>query len=164
MNDNLSRATRLIDPGSPPVKTTTELGTGDLVGGILADTRELVGAHAERLRDELTADLRDLGAVLRATMLAGAAGMVATTMVGIAITVTLVALGLPAWAAAWIVVILAGILAGVFIQKLRATSVKDHVIDELKAARDDVAWAGERTVQAIEGASAVTAAPPPSIP
>jgi hypothetical protein len=139
---------------------TNDLGTGDLLGGILADVRELLAAHADRLRTEVSGDVRALGRLVKATVVAGAAAMVALTMLGIAIAATLVAVGLPAWLASWIVVVIAGAGAGLLIAKMRATDYTDHVVDEVKAARDDVAWAGKNTVKALEGDAGVEPAPP----
>jgi len=142
------------------VDAAADLGTGDLLGGILADTRDLVAAHGDRLRGELANDLRGLGRMVKAMVIAGAAAMVAATLLGIAISATLVTLGLPIWAAAWIVFVIAGVVAAMMIAKMRATEMTDNVVDEMKAARDEVAWAGKNTVKALEGEPGVEPAPP----
>src|SRR5262249_53511147 len=89
--------------GAPPPDPAADVPTGELVGGILADTRELLAAHGDRLRRELLADVRGLRAVVNATVVAATAAMVAAVALAGAIAVTLRVLGLPAWAAAWIV-------------------------------------------------------------
>ena len=137
-----------------------DLPTTDLLGGIMADTRELVVAHADRIRGELQGDLRSFKQVVIATLIAALAAMVASIVLAAAIAATLYVLGLPVWAAAWIVFVMAAAGAAVLVARMRATSMEDNVIDELKAVRDDVAWAGESTVKAFEGDAAVEAAPP----
>jgi hypothetical protein len=133
--------------------------TTDLLGGIVADTRELLGAHADRVHREVLADLRTVGTAARATVIATAAGMVTAVVLGGAVVATLVALGLALWAAAWIVFALFGITAAALAARARAASIDHHVVDELRAARDDVAWAGTSAVKALEGEPA-SAAPP----
>lgn len=147
-----------LDPAQPD-----ELGTTDLLGGILSDTRELIGAHADRLRREIQGDLKSFKQVLVASVIAGLAVMVASILLAAAIAATLYFLGLPIWAAAWVVFVVAAAGAAVFVARMRATSMEDHIVDELKAVRDDVAWAGENTVNAVQG-DAVVEEPPPTQP
>lgn len=147
-----------LDPAHPD-----ELGTTDLVGGIISDTRALIGGHADRLRREIQGDLKSFKQVLIASVIAGLAVMVASILLAAAIAATLYVLGLPIWAAAWVVFVVGAAGAAVFVARMRATSMDDHIVDELKAARDDVAWAGENTVNAVQG-DAVVDEPPPTQP
>src|SRR5437868_4781514 len=109
-----------------------DLPTTDLLGGIMADTRELVVAHADRIRGELQGDLRSFKQVVIATLIAALAAMVASIVLAAAIAATLYVLGLPVWAAAWIVFVMAAAGAAVLVARMRATSMEDNVIDELK--------------------------------
>jgi Flp pilus assembly protein TadB len=157
--DNLSITSH--DP-APPAPPTDEVGTTDLLGGILSDTRELIAAHADRLRRELQGDLKSFKQVLIAGVVAGLAVMVASILLAAAIAATLYVLGLPIWAAAWVVFVVAAAGAAVFVARSRATSMEDHLVDEIKAARDDVAWAGNSTVKAV--ADSPVEPPPPTQP
>lgn len=147
-----------LDPSNPD-----ELGTTDLLGGILADGRALIGAHADRMRHEIQGDLKSFKQVLVASVIAGLAIMVASILLAAAIAATLYVVGLPIWAAAWVVFVVGAAGAAVFVARMRATSMEDHIVDELKAVRDDVAWAGENTVNAVQG-DAVVEEPPPTQP
>lgn len=131
-----------------------------LLGGIVADARELIGGHADRLRAELRSDLRGLRHLIIAAAIGTGAGVMAAFVLCGALVATLWAIGLPLWAAAWIVFVVVGAIAGVMIARVIAARVDDHAVDELKSARDDLAWAGVRAVKAIEGDPAVQAPPP----
>jgi hypothetical protein len=150
------------DPTPPMPPTTGAVDTTGLLGGIVSDTRELIAAHADRLRRELQGDLRSFKQVLIASVVAGLAVMVASILLAAAIAATLYVLGLPIWAAAWVVFVVAAAGAAVFVARSRATSMEDHLVDELKAARDDVAWAGNNTVKAVADQSVEP--PPPTQP
>lgn len=140
-----------------------ERPTSELLGGILGDTRDLIAAHADRLHRELKGDLKSFKDVVVSTLVAALAVVVCAIMIGLALTATMVTLGVPTWAATWIVVVLAAAVATIFVKKMRATSMEDHVVDGLEQVRDDVAWAGKATVQAFDG-DQVVETPPPTQP
>lgn len=75
----------------------------DLVAGIVDDARTLLAAHLEALRGDLGGHLADLGVALRQTLIAISAIIVTTLLLGLALAATLVTLGLPWWAALWLV-------------------------------------------------------------
>jgi hypothetical protein len=72
------------------------LGTVDLVNGIV-DTRDLVGAHVEALRDDMSTRLATLSATFASMVIAIGVFVVAALLPSLAIAVSLVALGIPWW-------------------------------------------------------------------
>jgi hypothetical protein len=92
-------------------------GVTDLVESIVDDTRALVAAHVEALRDDMTERLATLGAALSSTLLAFSIIIVTALLLGVALAQTLVALGLPTWAAFWIVTVAAAALGAGLVRR-----------------------------------------------
>lgn len=87
------------------------LGTIDLVGGILDDTRDLVAGHVDLLRDDISQRLHALGATLSSLVVAIGLYVVTAILLGLAIVASLVAVGVPAWLALWLVTVISGAIA-----------------------------------------------------
>jgi hypothetical protein len=123
----------------------------ELVGGIFTDTRDLVGAHIDQIRRESKESVEDLGDSLRAAALAAAAMVVTLVAVSHALAITMIALGLPAWAAYWVVVVLAAGVAGVMLLRARgkAKSKRGKPRDALERATSDAAWVADRAQDAV---------------
>jgi hypothetical protein len=96
-------ATTAIVPEGSEANEARALDTPDLVAGIVEDTRELVGVELEVLRTELGERISSLGDAVKASLIAVAVGIVMALLFGLALAASLVALGLPVWAALWIV-------------------------------------------------------------
>jgi len=126
----------------PPPDAPDERGVVEIVEAIIDDTRDLVSAHVEALRDDMTERFSSLGATLASSLLAFSIMIVTALLLGIALATTLIAIGLPAWAAFWIVTGAAAALGVALVRrtvrKARDTSkVAGHAAERVK---DDVAW------------------------
>lgn len=111
-----------------------------LVGGIVSDARDLASAHLEQIRRESKESVEDLGETVRAGALAAAAMVVTLVAVCHALAITMVALGLPPWAAYWIVVVLASGVAALMLlrAKAKARSTRGRPGAALERATSDV--------------------------
>ena len=78
-------------------------GIVELVGGIVEDGRELISAHVDAIRGDIKEGLGSLAGTVRSMLIAVAVLIVTATLVCLALAATLVAAGLPTWAALWIV-------------------------------------------------------------
>ena len=87
-------------------------GTVELVESVIDDTRSLVGAHLEALRDDLGEQVSALGAAVSSSLVAFSLIVVTALLVGIALANSLVAVGVPSWAAFWIVATAVAALGG----------------------------------------------------
>ncbi len=94
-------------------------GTLELVEAIVDDTRSLVGAQVETLRADMGERFSALGSALTSTLLAFSITIVTALLVGFALAETIVALGLPTWAAFWIVGAATAVLGYGLIQRAR---------------------------------------------
>jgi len=125
-----------------------ERGAIDLVEAVIDDSRALIGAHVDALREDLSERLTGLGAALTSTLLAFSIMIVTALLLGIAIAQTLIAVGLAGWAAYWIVTA-AGAVLGLGLArraKTQARSSGDAAGDAAERVKDDVAWiAGNAT-------------------
>ena len=97
-----------------------ELGTLDLVTGIVDDARDLVGAHVEALREDMSARLTILGATLTSLLIAIGVFVVTALLLGLAIATSLAALGVPWWLALWIVTLAAAAIGVAFVFRARS--------------------------------------------
>lgn len=123
----------------------------ELVSGIVSDTKDLVSAHVDAIRRESKESIQDLGTSLRHAALAGAAMVVTLVAVSHALAITLVALGLAAWAAYWLVAVVA---AGFALAMVRRHS--DHARQAngqpkaaLERATSDAAWVANRAEKVV---------------
>lgn len=145
---------------SPPPDPAGDRGVVELVGAIIDDVRELVGAHLDALRGDLADRVASLGATLTSTLLAFSVLIVTTLLFGISLALTLVAIGLPAWAAFWIITAVGGVL-GVGLIRRAVRSARDAgklagaAADRVK---HDVAWISDEASR--PALSPVTASPP----
>ncbi|CAN5897805.1 hypothetical protein BH11MYX2_BH11MYX2_06260 [soil metagenome] len=98
------------------------VGNIDLLSGIVDDTRELVSANVEVLRTDITGKLSVLGATLSHSLIAVAVFIVTATLLCLALSATLVAFGIPAWAALWGVTLIAGAIGYSFVRRAKAAS------------------------------------------
>jgi hypothetical protein len=132
------------------------LGTIALVSGIVEDARDLVAAHVEALRDDMSAKLVTLGATLGSMLIAVAVFVVTGLVLCLAIAATLTALGAAPWIALWIVTLAAAAIGVgfVFRARMKARQAGRSVQDAATRARGDVTKIGD-------GAVAHSISPPP---
>ena len=126
----------------------TDDSTASLIGGVVNDAKDLVAAHAERAKIEAKHELGNLNRTIKVTGIAVASIVVAAVMLGCALSLGLVELGVPPWAAFGLVAIVAG-LGGVIAIKQRPPSEDRDVIpdESIKAMRQDA----DRLVEAVRG-------------
>lgn len=124
----------------------------DLVSGILSDTTDLLGAHVDAIRNELTQGLADLRDRMIAMVLAAAVGIAAAVAVIMALAVTLVTLGLQPWAAHWIVAGVALIGLALVVRRAKKQKTGSAGGDPGAAvarAGQDAAWLADRASDAV---------------
>jgi len=96
------------------------LGTVELMSGIVEDARDLVGAHVEALRDDMSDRLATLGATLASMLIAIGVFVVTAVLLCLAVAASLVAIGTPWWVALWSVTLAAGAIGVGFVMRARA--------------------------------------------
>ena len=119
------------------MRTTDEDGesrgdesAGSLITGLLADARDLVSAHGDRLKLEVKDELGELKRTIVITGIAVAAVVVAALLAAHAIALALAdAFGIPAWAGYAIFAVIAG-AAGVVMVKRRPPSKDIDLVPE----------------------------------
>jgi hypothetical protein len=115
-----------VQPPKPRDEVRVEdihaLGTIDLMSGIVEDTRDLVGAHVEALRDDMSARLATLGATLASMAIAIGVFVVTAVLLSLAIAASLVAIGTPWWIALWIITLVAGAIGVGFVIRARRSN------------------------------------------
>jgi TRAP-type C4-dicarboxylate transport system permease small subunit len=130
-----------------PQDRPPQRGVIELVEAIVDDTRDLVGAHVEALRDDVSDGLSSLSSTVTSSLLAFSIIIVTALLCGIALAMTLIAVGLPAWAAFWIVTAAAALLGFGLVQRARrdarttskaAVDVVDHVKEDVAALQQAV--------------------------
>ena len=131
---------------------TTTPHTGDsttsLLGGVVSDMRDLMAAHAERAKIEAKGELGNLKRTIQVTGIAVASIVVSAVMLGCALALGLVALGVPAWAGFGLVAIVAGIGGYIAIKRRPAGEDSDLVPEKsISAMRQDA----ERLAEAVRG-------------
>lgn len=124
---------RMKGPRSPRDESTT-----DLLGGLLADAKDLVSAHGEQLKLEVKSEVATLTDTIKLTGIAIAAVVIAGLLLSQALSLGLVALtGLPPWAAYAIVgVVVASI--GYLVYRSRPASVDLVPSEALSSIKRDV--------------------------
>jgi hypothetical protein len=95
-----------------PAQRDANLAPTELLGGVLDDARELASAEIDKLK----AEVKQVGETAKITGIALGILIMAAVMIGTAMSLGLVAAGLPAWAAFGIVGIVAA-FAGVMVVK-----------------------------------------------
>ncbi|MCX5745832.1 MAG: hypothetical protein NT062_25430 [Proteobacteria bacterium] len=107
-------------PNPDPLVPLEQLGTIELVSGMVDDARELVGAHVEALREDLATRVAGLGAAMGTMLIAIGVFVVTAILLDLAIATTLVALGLPWWLAMWLVTLVTAGIGTRFLLRARA--------------------------------------------
>ena len=142
----------MSQPPKPGRGPQHDRGAIDLVEAVIDDTRALIAAHVEALRDDMTQRLTSLGEALTSTLLAFSIMIVTALLLGIALAQTIVALGVPTWAAYWIVTVAgAGLgFAMVLRAKAKARGTGDVAGDAADRIKDDVAWIADNADNATQ--------------
>ena len=139
-------------PTSPPLnedprgdERVPALGTIALVSGIVEDAGDVVAAHVEALRDEISAQLLTLGATLGSMLIAIGVFVVTGLMLCLAIAASLTALGVAWWVALWLLTLTAAGIGGGFMFRMRskARAAGQGVAETVARARSDIAKIGD---------------------
>jgi pheromone shutdown protein TraB len=94
----------------------SNLAPTELIGGVLDDARDLANAEIDKLK----AEAKQVGETAKITGIALGIMIMAAVMIGTALSLGLVAAGLPAWAGFGIVGVLAGFAAVMVVKHPRA--------------------------------------------
>lgn len=129
-------------PQQPPENAPDDRGVVEILDAIIDDTRDLVGAHVEALRDDMTSGLSSLGAALTSSLVAFSIMIVTALLAGIAVAMTLIAFGLPAWGAFWIVTAAAGLLGVALIRRAlrKARDTGEAAGQAAERVKNHVGW------------------------
>jgi hypothetical protein len=117
-----------------------QLGTIELVAGIVEDGRDLFAAHAEALREDLASRLASLGPLL----IAIGVFVVTALLASLAVAASLVAIGAPWWVALWAVSFAAagiGLWFG-FRARTKARTADKSLAATVDRVRDEIAQIG----------------------
>jgi cation transport ATPase len=101
-----------------PHSDVPRLGTIDLVSGIVEDARDLVGAHVDGLREDISSRLTTLTSM----MIAAGVFVVTAMLLGLALAASIVALGAPWWLALWIVTPISGAIGFGFVRRAHTSN------------------------------------------
>jgi hypothetical protein len=117
-------------------------GVVEVVEAIIDDLRDLVGAHVDALREDTSARFANLGNAIASTLLAFSITVVTALLTGIALALTLVAVGLPAWAAFWIVAACAALAGLALIRRVRRKARETGAMASkaFDSVKNDIAW------------------------
>jgi hypothetical protein len=122
-----------------PVDDVRVLGTVELMSGIVEDARDLVGAHVDALRDDISDRLATLGATLAWTLMAIGVFVVTAILLCLAVAASLVAIGTPWWLALWSVTLVAGAIGVGFVIRARKLRAAEPGVAAIARMRSDLA-------------------------
>jgi hypothetical protein len=131
-------------------RTVHDASVTDLLTGIVSDTGDIISAHVDDLREEVKAGVTDLKTRAMYGGIMAVAALGALIAVIIALDVTLIALGLPAWLACWLVVLLAGLGAFLALRGTRSHLAKNHGPGAaLGRAKREGAWLAHQVTDTV---------------
>lgn len=135
--------------------------TTELLSGLIADARDLVGGHAEVIRDDLAAGLAELKRTLQFLAVATVGAAIAVQLILAAAIAALVEVGIPAWLAIGGAAVVLIVVAIIFIVLTRGASRKTAAVaeaakQEAEAIGTDTRWAMERAAAAVTDTPPIT--------
>jgi hypothetical protein len=92
----------------------------ELITGVLNDARDLAVAEVDKLKAETITRVKGVGEEVKIASVGALILTVAAIMLGVALSLGIAALGLPAWAGFAIVAVVFGVCGAVFLKKRRA--------------------------------------------
>jgi putative superfamily III holin-X len=103
---------------------------GQLISGVLSDARDLAVAEVDKLKAEAITKAKDVGDDIKLAAIAMLILTVAAVLLGIALALVLVAIGVPAWLAFAVIAVACAVVGVVFL--------KHYVLDDAAEAVDDM--------------------------
>jgi hypothetical protein len=104
---------------SPEIEHRNEQ-PAELISGVISDARDLAMAEVDKLKAEAVTQVKNVGEEVKIVSVGALILTVAAIMLGVALSLGIAALGLPAWAGFGIVAVVFGVAGYVFITKRRA--------------------------------------------
>lgn len=92
----------------------------ELIAGVLNDARDLAVAEVDKLKAEATSKVKDVGEELKIASVGLLILTVSAILLGVALSLGLVALGVPGWAGFGIVAVVFAIVGVLFLKQRRA--------------------------------------------
>ena len=112
---------------------------GQLISGVLSDARDLAVAEVDKLKAEAITKAKDVGDDIKLAAIAMLILTVAAVLLGIALALVLVALGVPAWLAFAVIAVACAVTGVVFLKRYVLKDAAEAVDDVKRTAKEVVA-------------------------
>jgi hypothetical protein len=134
----------------PQPTRESKASTPELVAGLVADAKDLAGAHLERIRDEIRDEVHTFTSTLKEIAIAVGVIIVAAVLAGHAIALGLAAAGLPIWLAYAIIAAVATAVGVAILLRPRPSA--DLVPEQaLAAAKEDASRLARQASDVLDG-------------
>jgi hypothetical protein len=109
---------------------------GQLISGVLSDARDLAVAEVDKLKAEAITKAKDVGDDLKLAAIALLILTVAAILLGVALALALVALGVPGWVAFGVIAVACAITGIVFLKRYVLEDASEAVHDVKQTAKE----------------------------